>query len=423
MKFYKFPLVILLISFIFINFNLSSLNSISKNDTKPKIKIITPSKSEEYIISRPTIKVSFESEGKIKSIKLYLNNKDVTKNAKITKNSITYKPSKKLKKGNQIVKIVISDNSKNTTTSEWYFTVGTPIYKSFKGSFLYNLDKIKETPKDFYIISSDLNTSKEDLDMTKSKFVVLENINIYTNENKDSITIYKNGNLDKFKTNNSDLKSIYQKLFFNGDIICQFTPGTNNLSAFNYMKFSSHSDKIFSSIDVTNLDDNKNPFYLNIYNQALDNGYHIGPVSSKFCTKILASDLNKDSLLDGLKNRRTYVTNNDNLDLEFSINSYNMGSIIKNPSKLNFTISAIDLKKSNTIEKISVVSNNGRVIKSKNFNSNLVKYEFTLNEFEKMSYYYLFIYQNNDKITVSSPIWVDWKINALYTVHIGHFLN
>ena len=418
MKFYKFPLVILLISFIFINFNLSNLNSISKDDTKPKIKIITPSKSEEYIISRPTIKASFESEGKIKSIKLYLNNKDVTKNAKITKNSITYKPSKKLKKGNQIVKIVISDNLKNTTTSEWYFTVGTPIYKSFKGSFLCineSLDKLKkETPKDFYIISTDLNTSKEDLDLTKSKLdeslskpIILENINIYTNENKDSITIYKNGNLDKLKINNSDLKSIYQKLFFSGDIICQFTPSTNNLSPFNYMKFYSHSDKIFSSIDVTNLDDNKNPFYLSIYNQALDNGYHIGPVSSKFCTKILASDLNKDSLLDGLKNRRTYVTNNDNLGLEFSINSYNMGSTIKNTTKLKFTISAIDLEKSNTIEKISVVSNNGRVIKSKNFNSNLVKYEFTLNEFEKMSYYYLIIYQNNDNITVSSPIWVD----------------
>lgn len=417
MKFYKYILVFFLFFLLFININLSSLNSLSKENIKPKITIITPSKSEEYIISRPTIKATFQSDNKIKYIKFYLNNIDVTKNAKITKDSIVYRPSKKLKRGNQIVKIIVSDDLKNKTTLEWYFTVGTPIYKNLNGSFLCENEDLSKLKNDFYIISPEFyasnNTSKSEFKerIKNFNFVTLENFSFYSN--KDLITTYKLEDSDlnhvlNLKSNNLNLINIYEKLFFSGEIICQFTPTSNSLNSFNYMRYSPYADKVFSLIDVRNFDENsKTPFYLNIYNEALNNGYHIAPVSSNFFTKILASDLNKDSLLDGLKNRRTYVTNNSNLNLEFYINNHTLGSIIKNPSKLNFTISAIDPKISNKINKICIVSNNGKVVKSKVFNSNLVKYEFSLDEFEKNSFYYLLIFQTNNKISVSAPVWVE----------------
>lgn len=176
------------------------------------------------------------------------------------------------------------------------------------------------------------------------------------------------------------------------------------------MKFSNYGDSIFTLMDITNRDSNsKSPFYLNLYNEALDNGWHISPISTKFITKILATDLNKDSILNGLKNKRTYVTNNANLNLEFTINNSHMGAIIQNPSKLNFNISAIDSNYQNKIKKIYIISNNNKVLKNIDCNSYLTKYEFTLKEFEKYSYYYLIVVQENKKTTVSAPIWVESK--------------
>ena len=42
-----------------------------------------------------------------------------------------------------------------------------------------------------------------------------------------------------------------------------------------------------------------------------------------------------------------------------------MGSTIKNTSKLNFNISAIDSDENDKIDEIQVISNNGEIIKSK----------------------------------------------------------
>ena len=81
--------------------NLIELQSISKDNTPLVIKIITPTKSQDYIISKPTIKASFYSKNGINlnSIKLYVNNKDVTNKAKIRKDNLEYTPDKKFKRG------------------------------------------------------------------------------------------------------------------------------------------------------------------------------------------------------------------------------------------------------------------------------------------------------------------------------------
>ena len=174
------------------------------------------------------------------------------------------------------------------------------------------------------------------------------------------------------------------------------------------MKYSTYGDSVFSLINITdNVGSISSPFYLKIYNEALDNGWHISPITNKYTTNILCTDLNKDGILNALKNRRTYVSNNKNLDLEFNINSSNMGSTIKNPSKLNFNISAIDTSYKNKINNIYIMSNNNKVIKNIKFNSYLAKSEFSLKEFEKYSYYYLIIKQDNNKTTISAPIWVE----------------
>lgn len=421
MKFYRFIAIFFILFVFFMSKDLIELNSISKDNIPPTIKVITPTKSQDYIISEPTIKASFYDKNGVdlKSVKLYVNNKDVTAKAIITNNNIEYTPDKKFKRGTQIVKLSLSDNAKNKTSLEWYFTVGTPIYKNFIGNFI-DIDTNTEFYKqsDYNIICSSIynkknsdNSTKNIEKYTKNTSLAIDASKVPLYENINEITVFNSNIKNKCEQiSKLTLENLYKKLFYMDDLICSFNPKSNNLECFDYMKFSNYGDSIFTLMDITNRDSNsKSPFYLNLYNEALDNGWHISPISTKFITKILATDLNKDSILNGLKNKRTYVTNNANLNLEFTINNSHMGAIIQNPSKLNFNISAIDSNYQNKIKKIYIISNNNKVLKNIDCNSYLTKYEFTLKEFEKYSYYYLIIMQENKKATISAPIWVENK--------------
>ncbi|MDY5211518.1 hypothetical protein [Intestinibacter sp.] len=421
MKFYRFIAIFFILFVFFMSKDLIELNSISKDNIPPTIKVITPTKSQDYIISEPTIKASFYDKNGVdlKSVKLYVNNKDVTAKAIITNNNIEYTPDKKFKRGTQIVKLSLSDNAKNKTSLEWYFTVGTPIYKNFIGNFI-DIDTNTEFYKqsDYNIICSSIynkknsdNSTKNIEKYTKNTSLTIDASKVPLYENINEITVFNSNIKNKYEQiSKLTLENLYKKLFYMDDLICSFNPKSNNLECFDYMKFSNYGDSIFTLMDITNRDSNsKSPFYLNLYNEALDNGWHISPISTKFITKILATDLNKDSILNGLKNKRTYVTNNANLNLEFTINNSHMGAIIQNPSKLNFNISAIDSNYQNKIKKIYIISNNNKVLKNIDCNSYLTKYEFTLKEFEKYSYYYLIVVQENKKTTVSAPIWVESK--------------
>ena len=85
----------------------------------------------------------------------------------------------------------------------------------------------------------------------------------------------------------------------------------------------------------------------------------------------------------------------------------------KNEEINNVLISRYDIDRilnvfdeNDKIDEIQVISNNGEIIKSKTFNSNLAKLEFTLKS-NKNKFYYIKVIQNNDKISVTSPIWIE----------------
>ena len=105
---------------------------------------------------------------------------------------------------------------------------------------------------------------------------------------------------------------------------------------------------------------------------------------------------------------RVYATQDKNIKIDYTINDEIMGSTIKNASNLYFNISVIDNDIKDKIKKIDVISNNGKIIASKDFNSNLAKLEFKLNNL-KNSYYYVKVYQNNNKVSVTAPIWIEFN--------------
>ena len=92
--------------------------------------------------------------------------------------------NKKFKRGTQIVKIIVRDKCNNKEIIEWYFTVGTPIYKTFKGNFIDSeninniCSKLYRSPElfklnDYCIINNTLDYPKK---RTMSLKILLKNM-------------------------------------------------------------------------------------------------------------------------------------------------------------------------------------------------------------------------------------------------------
>ena len=86
------------------------------------------------------------------------------------------------------------------------------------------------------------------------------------------------------------------------------------------------------------LDVYKRQEYLSEYFMALDAGWHLAPTAGSFCydpdfgnarTVILAQTLSESSLLQALRQRRAYATQDADLRLEFQLNGADMGGFIK----------------------------------------------------------------------------------------------
>lgn len=472
--FKKISLFVLSICFIYY-FNTSALNNIfynnvetieytSDDNIESIIGDISPSKCEQYIVSKPLIKAVFNDITNIdkSSIKLYVNYTNVTTKCKITDNYISYIPQKKLKRGNQIVKLELCDNSssKRKHTMEWYFTVGTPVYNHYRGLLhshtsasdgkgnyndAYYLARDKAN-LDFFAITehsnlldnflscniNDANKSDEWNSLIKSKnaftnnndFIALNGFEMtYPHSVKNPIghiNIFNSNGFVSAEQEKMTLKDFYMLMYEQNDLIGQFNHPCDKFGTFNNFEYCSYADEIISLLEVGNgynKDITKNIRAYDMYQLALDKGWHIAPtcnqdnhrvnfgIANEFRTVILATNLTQDAIYDALKNMRVYATEDKNIQIDYTINDLPMGSTIQKASKLNFYISIVDTDSNDKINEIQVISNNGNIVKKKNFSSNLAKLEFSLKS-NSNNFYYIKVIQKNGKTSVTAPIWI-----------------
>ncbi|MGL5692782.1 MAG: CehA/McbA family metallohydrolase [Peptostreptococcaceae bacterium] len=430
----------------------------------PVIEKIVPNKCQQYIIGKPKISIDLNDLSGIdkNSIKLYVNYNDVTKDCDISENSVTYTPKSKFKRGNQIIQIEACDLSpnKNKLTHEWYFTVGTPIYSHYrgllhahtsnsdgKGSYedAYYLAKYKAN-LDYFAITEHSNyfdnISKCNLDdgsssdkwtslincsnkfTSNGEFVALAGFEMtYSHKDKNAIGHINIFNTDGFVSTDDksiDLKTFYNLISKNDEIIGQFNHPNDEFGKFENFNYSSLGDSVVSLLEVgngsnSNLDKTSKAY--DMYQFALDKGWHVAPVcnqdnhtvnfgiANEYRTIILSTDLTKEALYDGLRNMRVYASEDKNLKIDYSINDSPLGSTLNKPSKLNFSICAIDNDLDDKIKEIQVISNKGEIIKQKSFNSNLGKLEFST-PCNNNTFYYVKVIQSPNKTSVTAPIWI-----------------
>ncbi len=189
--------------------------------------------------------------------------------------------------------------------------------------------------------------------------------------------------------------------------------------SFRPIEYNSEMDKLLKLIEVGNgAFPRRYIRYEPYYYKLLDLGWHLGAINGQDnhtsnwgdddnLTVILAEALNKDTLIDAMRNLRTYSTETRSLRLVFKANDFWMGSILNANigSLINFEIIAAD--DFVPIEKIQLVSNAGRIVNESIYdNANIVTWKPCIIVNKKESWYVVKVIHSNGKWGISSPIFI-----------------
>ena len=225
-----------------------------------------------------------------------------------------------------------------------------------------------------------------------------------------------------------DRDSFYTRLIRDTMCIAQWNHPTEKYDEFNnFRNYSPQLDKVVNLLEIINMRRYKTfePSYI----RALDQGWHVGPTANSDShhkewikaystrTAILATELTREKLLEALKKRRVYSTENNNLHIYYSINDSIMGSILHKPSLCLVKIDIFDPDTSDLLDRITsvqIIANGGIVVASISCNDHKVQW-INLFDWKKRcySYYYVKVKNSRGQYAYTAPIWVEgyekWK--------------
>lgn len=160
-------------------------------------------------------------------------------------------------------------------------------------------------------------------------------------------------------------------------------------------------------------------FHIDDYFGLLDRGYILGAFASAEIIGpewklrnsprmfILTDETSPQGLKDALRKRRTYVSMEPDTDIYFYINNAPMGTIINGTvPQIHFNYS-IKNDRDKKIGRVELVTNNDRVIYSKENVSDVeIKERGTLSLSNSFIYIYLRLYFENGNVAFTTPIWI-----------------
>lgn len=154
------------------------------------------------------------------------------------------------------------------------------------------------------------------------------------------------------------------------------------------------------------------------YIMALDKGWHVAPTNNQDNHKgrwgnandardvILTDDFTEDGIYAALRARRMYATEDKNLELDYTVNGNMMGSIIDVPEKLNFEISFNDPDRTDSIAKVELVVNSGKVAYTWGSAADLAKGSVSVELAPEYTYYFVRVTEGDGDLAVTAPVWV-----------------
>lgn len=155
------------------------------------------------------------------------------------------------------------------------------------------------------------------------------------------------------------------------------------------------------------------------YIMALDKGWHLAPTNNQDNHKgkwgnandardvILTDSFTEEGIYEAIRALRMYATEDKNLELTYTVNGLMMGSSITEvPDKLNIEVTVNDPDASDSIAKVEVVANSGKVAYTWDNAAQLSSGKLSVTLDPSYSYYFIRVTQKDGDLAVTSPVWV-----------------
>ena len=155
------------------------------------------------------------------------------------------------------------------------------------------------------------------------------------------------------------------------------------------------------------------------YIMALDKGWHLAPTNNQDNHKgkwgnandardvILTDSFTEEGIYAAIRALRMYATEDKNLELTYTVNGLMMGSrITEVPDKLNIEVTVNDPDASDSIAKVEVVVNSGKVAHVWDDPAELKSGTLSVTLAPEYSYYFIRVTQKDGDLAVTSPVWV-----------------
>lgn len=352
---------------------------------------------------KPTISLAFSDPSGVDqtSVSIALDDVDVTPQATVSENGVSYAPAQDLTLGMHKVHVTVKDNRGNKSEQEWTFEViqvftggnhyrgtthnhtklshdaaGTP-EDALKAAIAHQYDFFAFSDHSHDLDSSSLGTDSatngnmperkgaSDWQLTKDlakqytkngQFVVFPAFEMTSTTWGHSNVFGTENFIDRKQDGGKyqDLNQYYAWVLTYDNIVAQFNHPDMSANSFNnFSPYRKDVDDRFTMLEVGNGSGHYG--YANAektYFKALDLGWHVAPTygednhdgtwgQTTKRTVIVASDLSEASLFDSMKKRRVYMSEDANFSLDFSANGFYMGSVVEG-SKLSFEVKGKD---------------------------------------------------------------------------------
>ncbi len=155
------------------------------------------------------------------------------------------------------------------------------------------------------------------------------------------------------------------------------------------------------------------------YTMALDKGWHVAPTNNQDNHKgkwgnaneardvIITDDFSETGIYNALRDRRVYSTEDKNLEITYTVNGLLLGSSITEvPEKLNLAVTVNDPDAADSIQKVEVIVNSGKVAHSWTDAAVLATGDLKVTLDPTYSYYYIRVTQADGDLAVTAPVWV-----------------
>ena len=155
------------------------------------------------------------------------------------------------------------------------------------------------------------------------------------------------------------------------------------------------------------------------YTMALDKGWHLAPTNNQDNHKgkwgnandardvILTDDFSEEGIYEAIRAYRVYATEDKNLEIGYTVNGMLLGSVIEEvPEKLSIEVTVYDPDSADSISKVEVIVNSGKVAHIWDDPATLSTGVLTAELAPDYSYYYLRVTQGDGDMAVTAPVWV-----------------